>query len=392
MTLNLFKQKNPHSSPLPEGKGKNVMSEKEKLSWLRLIRTENVGPITFYRLVEAYGSPEKALERLPEMARRGGRSKPLKAPSPSDIEREYAALKKIGGEIITAGEDIYPLALAAIDDAPPVISILGNPKYFSQSCIAMVGARNASLNGRKFAEKLARDLGDNNQIVVSGLARGIDTAAHIGALQTGTIAVVAGGIDIVYPEENKKLYDQIIEQGIIVAESPFGVAPIAQSFPRRNRIVSGLSKGVVVVEASMRSGSLITARLAGEQGRDVYAVPGHPFDPRASGTLHLIREGATLVRGADDILEAIRSFSGTGLREPKRPEPLFHGPLAEEPDRPENAHDRVLDQLSYTPVSVDELIRTCLLSIPVVQTVLLEMELAGRIKRHPGNRVSLIEE
>ncbi len=367
-------------------------SLKEKLAWLRLARTENVGPITFYRLVQAYGSPESALDRLPELSRRGGRKKPLTARHESEAEKEYEALKKIGGEIVIAGEEAYPLALASIDDAPPVISVLGNIDLAHRSCIAMVGARNASLNGRKFAEKLARELGEQGQIIVSGLARGIDTSAHAGALKSGTIAVVAGGIDIVYPEENRKLYEQIKEGGCIIAESALGLPPVAQSFPRRNRIVSGLSKGVVVVEATMRSGSLITARLAGEQGREVYAVPGHPFDPRAQGSNHLIREGATLVRGADDIFEALRSFSGHEMREPKAPEPRFHGPFADDDQRPENSTELVMQNLSFSPVQVDELIRTCLLSIPVLQTVLLEMELAGRIKRHPGNRVSLAQE
>ncbi len=369
-------------------------STAEKLEWMRLARTENVGPITFYRLVEAYGSPGRALERLPELSRRGGRSKPLKAPDVSAIEKEYEALRKLGGDIVMAGEEAYPLALAAIDDAPPVISVLGNIALAANCCVAVVGARNASLNGRKFAEKLARELGENGQTVVSGLARGIDTAAHTGSLSSGTIAVVAGGIDIVYPEENKKLYEDIKELGLIIAETPLSVPPVAQSFPRRNRIVSGLSKGVVVVEATMRSGSLITARMAGEQGRDVYAVPGHPFDPRAQGSNHLIREGATLVRGAEDILEAIRSFGGQGLREPKQPEPRFPGPVQDtmsgDTERPENAADIIFGHLSFTPLAVDELIRTCHLSISVVQMALLEMELAGRVKRYPGNRVSLV--
>lgn len=368
------------------------ISVAEKLSWLRLARTENVGPITFHRLVSIYGSPQKALERLPDLARRGGRSKPLKAPDQSAVEKEYEALQKIGGNVITMAEEFYPLSLAAIDDAPPVISILGDISLANKSCIAIVGARNASLNGRKFAEKLARGLGDNNQIIASGLARGIDTAAHIGSLNTGTIAVVAGGIDIVYPEENKNLYEQIREKGLIIAETPLGVPPIAQSFPRRNRIVSGLSQGVVIVEATMRSGSLITARLAGEQGRDVYAVPGHPFDPRAQGSNHLIREGATLVRGADDILEAVRSLPARVLREPKQPEARFNIELSGDPDAQENAHDIIFGHLSFTPVAVDELIQTCLLSISVVQLTLLEMELAGRIRRHPGNRVSLVSD
>lgn len=377
---------------MPLLKPKTDASNAEKLSWLRLARTENVGPVTFYKLLQICGTAQKALEQLPDLSRRGGRTKPLKAPSPDSIEREYESLKKIGGEIITAGEDSYPPFLAATDDAPPVISILGDIALAQKSCIAMVGARNASLNGKKFASKLARELGGNAQIIVSGLARGIDTAAHTGALQTGTIAVVAGGIDVIYPEENTKLYEQIKESGLIIAESPLSQPPIAQSFPRRNRIVSGLSKGVVVVEATMRSGSLITARLAGEQGRELWSVPGHPFDPRAQGPNHLIREGATLVRSADDILEGIRAFNGPGLQEPKRPEFHFPEALQDNEECPENAQDLLLRHLSFTPVSVDELIRTCLLSISVVQLTLLEMELAGRIKRYPGNRVSLLQD
>lgn len=366
------------------------MSESERLAWLRLARAENVGPVTFYRLMERYGTAEKALNALPELSKRGGRKKPLTAPPLSEIEDEYENLLKIGGDIITAADDNYPLALAATDDAPPVISVLGNPDLMNNNCLSIVGARNASLNGRKFAEKLAQALGRHEMMIVSGLARGIDTAAHIGSLETGTIAVVAGGIDIIYPEENKKLYEQIKEQGLIIAESPLGVPPIAQSFPRRNRIVSGLSKGVIVIEATMKSGSLITARLAGEQGRDVYAVPGHPLDPRAEGPNHLIREGATLVRSASDILETLMNFEGTSLREPVRPLPILTPANIDEP--PENAHEILVSALSHTPVMVDELVRTCQLSIPAVQTVLLELELAGRIKRHYGNKISLIQE
>jgi DNA processing protein len=367
------------------------VSHAEKIAWLRLSRTENVGPITFYRLVENYGSAIKALEILPELAKRGGRKNPLKA-YPLDLaEREYDALKKFGGDMITAAEDSYPLALAAIDDAPPVLSYIGNPALMHESCLAIVGARNASLNGRKFAANLARDLGSRKQIIVSGLARGIDTAAHEGALESGTIAVVAGGIDVVYPEENQKLYEQICQRGLVIAESPLNQKPFAQSFPRRNRIVSGLSKGVVVVEATQKSGSLITARLAGEQGRDVYAVPGHPMDPRAQGPNHLLREGATLVRHAEDILETLISFTGQALHEPKPHRPSFEAPAASPENVPENAQDAILGHLSFTPIAVDELIRSCHVSIPVLQTVLLELELAGRIKRLPGNRVTLIE-
>lgn len=373
------------------------LSETERLAWLRLARTDNVGPITFYQLIEYFGTASKALEALPDLAKRGGRKKPLSAPPQNVIEQEYTRLKKLGGQIITAADPAYSLALGATDDAPPVLSVLGNPALLNQSCIALVGARNASLNGRKFAEKLARELGRRGQIVVSGLARGIDTAAHIGSLETGTIAVVAGGIDVVYPEENQKLYDRIKETGLIVAESPLGQKPFAASFPRRNRIVSGLSKGVVVVEATQRSGSLITARLAGEQGRDVFAVPGSPLDPRASGPNHLIREGATLVRDAEDILEILMDFSGKNFRAPVTPtlfarEPEYDNTLELNDNNPETAQEEILSQLSFTPITVDELIRNCHVSVSGLQSILLELELAGRIKRLPGGRISLLEE
>lgn len=367
------------------------LSESEKLCWLRLARTENVGPITFYRLFERYGSASKALEALPALAQRGGRKKPLTAPPAPDIEREYEALQKFGGDIVTAACEDYPLALGAIDDAPPVLSYFGDLSLAHKNCIAIVGARNASLNGRKFAEKLAADLGTRDQVVVSGLARGIDTAAHKGSLLTGTVAVVAGGINVVYPEENMALFEEIKARGLVLAESPLNVAPQARHFPKRNRIVSGLSRASVVVEATIKSGSLITARMAGEQGRDVMAVPGHPLDPRAQGPNHLIREGATLITNADDILEIIRTFSGSTLREPLRVQPSFSTEHANDDEVPENAQNMILENLSFTPVTVDELLRSCHLTIPVMQTVLLELELAGRIKRDPGGRVSLLE-
>ncbi len=379
---NLFNQ--------PQAQNNAPLSEAEKLAWLRLFRSENIGPITFYRLVEYYGGAENALKALPELAKRGGRKKPLVAAKESDIEREYDALLNFGGQIITAACAEYPLALAAIDDAPPVISVIGEPALMHKSCVGMVGARNASINGKKFASKLAADLGAQQQVVVSGLARGIDTAAHQGSLRTGTIAVIAGGLDVIYPEENTGLYEQIKEQGLIIAECPFGQKPFAQSFPKRNRIVAGLSKGVVVVEATMRSGSLITARLAGEQGRDVYAVPGHPMDPRAAGPNHLIREGATLVRSSADILESLMEFSGSAMREPFAPLISLTPPVDIVADPPEDAHKAIIDKLSFTPISVDELLRSCHFTIGVLQTVLLDLELAGRIKRLPGNRIQLL--
>lgn len=373
-------KRKPHSENL---------NDAERFAALRLFRTDNVGPILFKKLIGRYGNASKALEALPELSKRGGRAKPLTAPRESDIEREIKSLAKIKGRILTLFDADYPELLAQCDDAPPVISVIGNTELLQKNCIAMVGARNASLNGRKFAEKLARDLGQRGQVIVSGLARGIDTSAHIGSMSTGTIAVVAGGIDVIYPEENAALYNDIAERGLIIAESPFGQKPFAASFPRRNRIVSGLSKGVIVVEATLKSGSLITARLAGEQSRDVYAVPGHPLDPRASGPNALIRDGATLIRGADDVLENMINFVPNTLFDiAEKPE---FSSFASDSDIPEDAQDIILSHLSFTPVTVDELIRTCHLSISVIQTILLELELAGRIKRLPGNRVSLLE-
>lgn len=366
-----------------------ALSIEEKLNWLRLFRTENVGPITFYKLVEFYGSASSALNALPELAKKGGRKKPLKAPPQSDINREYEALQKLGGDIICAHEKNYPIPLASTDDAPPVLSYIGDINLVRAPCLAMVGARNASLNGKKFAGKLARELGQQGQIIVSGLARGIDTAAHESALPTGTIAVVAGGIDVIYPRENTDLYNAIKQQGLILAESPLGMEPIARHFPKRNRIVSGISTGVVVVEATMRSGSLITARMAGEQGRDVYAVPGYPADPRAQGPNKLIQDGATLVQNTDDILNAMNDFSG-GLILKDSAEQMPLTPPANNQKTTDEARDIILQNLSNMPAGVDELARACHISIPELQMALLELELAGRLQRLPGNRVVLL--
>lgn len=372
------------------------LSLPEKLAWIRLSRTANVGPITFFRLLDRYGSASRALERLPDLARRGGRM--LSIPPAGAAEREYEAVKKRGGDIVAACEAAYPLALTPLEDAPPVLTAFGDFSLAHRPCIAIVGARNASLNARNFAESLARDLGAAGRSVVSGLARGIDTAAHRGALESGTVAVVAGGADVVYPEENRGLYESICRKGLVLAESPLGVQPRAQDFPRRNRIVSGLSLGVVVVEASLRSGSLITARLAGEQGRDVFAVPGFPMDPRAQGANALIRDGAVLVQSAADILSHINDFTGgkalsEAPRTPYAADPLEEDAPAEDaPQEVEEAGEILLSSLSFAAVEVDELIRSCQLSVPAAQTALLELELSGRLRRLPGNRVSLAEQ
>lgn len=369
-----------------------VTDMKEKMSWLRLARTENVGPVTFYRLLEAYGSASKAIDALPDLAKRGGRAKPLIAAPMTQVEREYQSLKKFGGDILCAGEEDYPVSLAAIDDAPPVITFTGDIKLLKKACVGIVGSRNASLNGRKFTEKLARDLGASGATVISGLARGIDTSAHAGSLESGTVAVLGGGLDIIYPPENKDLYAQIRARGLIIAESPFGQQPFAQSFPRRNRIISGLSQGIVVVEATFKSGSLITARMAGEQGRDVFAVPGHPLDPRAEGPNALIRDGAVLVRGAADILESLSTFQSGNMQDSasQKYEPLNPAPRIDDQTLA-RVRAEVLAGLSHTPVSVDEIIRSAALPAPAVQIIVLELELAGRIQRLPGHRVALID-
>ena len=365
------------------------LDEKEKIAWLRLIRTENIGPITFYSLLQNFGSAQKAIAALPTLSRKGGRLKDLKLCAEDAAIAEMEALHALGGRMIFAAEEIYPLALSAIEDAPPVLSVLGNARLLNLPSIGIVGARNASLNGRKFAEKLSKDLGNGGQIVVSGLARGIDASAHTGAIATGTIACVAGGVDNIYPPENTALYHQIKDEGCIVAESPLGMEPMAKHFPKRNRIISGLSAGVVVVEATVKSGSLITARMAAEQGRDVYAIPGHPFDPRASGPNKLIQDGATLVLDASDILQNLADFSGTrqSLNEPHQqgwnPEPLSENDA-------ETVRDLILQTLSSAPVTVDELVRSCHLTIPAAQMVLLELEIAGRVQRLPGNRIALL--
>jgi DNA processing protein len=369
----------------------------QRLDALRLARTENVGPITFKRLVGRFGSATTALDALPDLARRGGRASPLK-PFPRDAaERELAALAAIGARMLTLAEPQYPRALAALDDAPPVLSVHGDGDLLDRRAVAIVGARNASTNGRRLATELARDLCDAGLVVVSGLARGIDAAAHRGALSqmnsAGTIAVVAGGVDIAYPPENEALQREIAARGAVLAELPPGTVPQARHFPRRNRLVSGLALGVVVVEAAPRSGSLITARFALEQGREVFAVPGSPLDPRCRGTNNLIREGATLTETAADVLQVL---DGMMPRAGIGGDPIA---FAEAPDAAASAEDEigqardeVLGQLGPSATAVDDLIRQTAIPASLVRTVLLELELAGRLERHAGDRVALIGE
>jgi DNA processing protein len=360
------------------------LSSNERRAWLRLSRTEHVGPVTFQSLIARFGSAAAALEELPRLAQRGG-GKTFVLPDEGDCGRELEALAKLGGRMIASCEPEYPRGLAALDAPPPLISVLGHPHLLQKEMIAIVGARNASALARKFADMLARELGFAGLVVVSGLARGIDAAAHEAALAVGTVAVVAGGVDIVYPPENERLYAAIKNQGVIVSEMRLGEAPQARHFPRRNRIISGLARGVVVVEAAEKSGSLITAQCALEQGREIFAVPGSPLDPRAKGANRLIREGATLTESAEDILSVLSPMLGGGFREPETSAPSpASAALEAEADRIRAA---VEEALGPAPVEIDELIRQIGAPAGAVLTVILELELAGRCARQPGNRV-----
>jgi DNA processing protein len=367
-----------------------ALSPRERLDRLRLARSENVGPVTFQRLIERFGSAGAALEALPNLARQGGRRGTMRLCPEADALREAETAEQLGARLLVLGDDEYPAPLAAIADPPPAISVLGEVALLSRPSVAVVGARNASAAGRRFARTLAEEIGQAGFVVVSGLARGIDTAAHEGALATGTVAVVAGGVDVVYPEENRALHGRITDNGAIVAEMPPGTEPIAALFPRRNRTISGLALGTVVVEAALRSGSLITARQALEQGREVFAVPGSPQDPRARGANDLIRQGATLVETAADILAVLGPTAGTHLVSSVKH--LNHKDISSAdlvPDM-DGSRNKVLELLSPTPVAVDEIVRQCQLSPATVSLVLLELELAGRLERHPGNQVSIL--
>lgn len=363
------------------------MADTQLIDCLQLIRSDNVGPVTYRRLLDRYGSAATALKAIPELAKKGGARAP-KIADRAAVEKEYAALRKQNIQLIAINTPDYPVRLAQIDDAPPLLMVLGQPSLLHKPAIAIVGARNASLNARKFTEKLARELGDAGFVVISGLARGIDGAAHGGAMATGTVGVLGGGVDIIYPEENAALYTQMTSVGAVISEAPLGYINKPHDFLRRNRIISGLAQGVVVVEAAMQSGSLVTARLAGEQGRDVFAVPGSPMDPRAAGTNNLIREGAVLVESAADILRELKPVmpllaqnTNSGLTPP-----------VAVPDEAEltRARPAILELLSPVPVQLDEVLREADFAPGVVQMVLLELELAGRLVRSAGGKIALL--
>lgn len=364
-----------------------LKSDEDLLNWLQLSRSENVGPLTFHRLLKRYKTPKEALIALPHLASQGGLMRPLKVASLAAVEKELIATRAYGAEILTLDDPRYPALLRHIDSAPPVLTVKGRLEILQRPLFGIVGARNASAMGKKMAHHFADGLGKKGWAIASGLARGIDAAAHQASLHQGTIAVLAGGLDHIYPAENEDLYRRIGEDGVLLAESPFSTQPQASLFPRRNRIISGISQGILVVEAALKSGSLITARTALEQGRDVFAIPGHPLDPRARGCNQLIKNGAILVETLEDIEQEILAAAPLCLEEASS----FFETLSPSPGL-EKARTLLNENLSIVPISVDELIRECQLSASDVWVVLLEMEIAGRLERLPGGKVSLREE
>ncbi|WP_199087495.1 DNA-processing protein DprA [Bosea sp. ASV33] len=400
-----------------------VLSDRQRLDWLRLIRSESIGPRSFRSLMNRFGGAAGALDALPDLARQAGRR--IRICPAGEAEREFEGLSRLGGRFIALGEAGYPVPLQAIDSAPPLLAVLGRVETLQRPGVALVGSRNASAAGMKFTARLARDLGEADFTVVSGLARGIDTAAHEASLETGTVAVLAGGLDEIYPPQNIPLARRLLERGALVSEMPLGWVARARDFPRRNRLVSGLSLGTVVVEAARRSGSLITARFANEQGRLVFAVPGSPLDPRAEGGNHLIREGATLCAESAHVIEALQPLRQGELDLPLPthimretigepateamwdeldwpeilPAPGYakhENGFALEPassSRPAGAVDPgrlVLDLLGLTPVALDDLVRTSGLEAREIGHVLVELELTGAIRRHPGGTLSRV--
>jgi DNA processing protein len=361
-----------------------VAAAADQVARLRLIRTDKNGPITNLQLLTRFGSAQAALDAIPELAARGG-GRPPRIASAADAEREIEQVARLGARHLFLGVAPYPGLLAEIETAPPALIVKGNVDLLDRTAVAMVGARNASAAACRFARQLAHNLGGAGVAIVSGLARGVDSAAHDGALETGTIAVIAGGIDVVYPPENEARQRAIAERGLLVAEQPPGVEPRARHFPYRNRIIAGLTLGTVVVEAAPKSGSLITARCAADFGREVMAVPGSPLDPRAQGCNLLIRDGATLIQNAEDVIEAISPLGAT-VRQFRDD----YVPGDRTDDGGEAARRTILDLLGPIPVQIDELIRQSGRSPSTVHFVLLELELAGRLERHAGGKASLL--
>lgn len=364
------------------------LSDRQRLNWLRLIRSENIGPVTFYDLIAHFGSAADALLMVPELMRRGGSGRPSRVAGVDEIEREFELAARMDARFVAMGEPDYPPVLRQCENPPPIVAVKGDTDIFTAPPVAIFGARNASLAGLQFTRQIARELGETGHAIISGLARGVDAAAHEASIHTGTVAVLAGGLDRPYPPENMKLYEGIPDHGgALISEMPFGREPRARDFPRRNRIIAGLSLGLVVIEAAERSGSLISARYGGEMGRLVFAVPGSPLDPRSAGTNGLLKNGAILVTEANDISSAIAPLvasPATGQFRSPEPAPVSVAPP--------NENDRygLVDLLGPTPVHVDDLIAQSGLHPSQVMLLLLELDLAGRLERHSGGSVSLL--
>lgn len=357
---------------------------------LRLIRSPNVGPITFFSLLRRFGSAQSALEALPDLARRGGRKTPLKAFGQAQAQQEIESCEQFGARMVMYGEADYPSLLHPVADPPPVISLLGKPIWKERQTIAIVGARNASASGCQLARLLAQQLAQKNYVIISGLARGIDTFAHKGAIER-TVGVIAGGIDNIYPPENQMLYEQMKTHGAIISEQPFGTIPFPGAFPGRNRIIAGMSLGTLVIEASPKSGSLITARLAGEYGREVFAVPGSPLDPRSKGCNQLLKDGAVLVEDVQDIVRSLTNLQTAHQHMAEDSKAAYENSQSPAYGEAELARLRgqLIEKLGPTPVCLDELVEQCQTSAPALLAALLELELAGKAKRSSGNKVSL---
>ncbi len=368
------------------------LSDRQRLAWLQLIRSDNIGPITFRELINQFGTAEAALDALPDLLARTGGKKSIRIATRSNAEREIDIAQRNGARFVGLGEPDYPHALKMSDAPPPMIAVKGAGECLTRHAVSIVGSRNSSLSGVKITRQIASEIGRCDFVIGSGLARGIDTAAHEASIETGTIAVFAGGLDIIYPPENASLVDRILGGGgATISEMPFGWKPRAQDFPRRNRIVAGLALGLVVIEAAHRSGSLISARLANEMGRLVFAVPGSPLDPRCAGTNRLLKDGAILTTGGKDVLEALMPLTRTsGEQAPYSLEEQEKGSAAFQAPADESDRSRIISALGPTPCEIDEIIRFTDISTPIVQLVLLELDLAGRLERHPGNMVSLV--
>jgi DNA processing protein len=362
-----------------------LLDRMQRRDWIRLSQSENVGPATFRQLIDRYGSAAAALEALPELSLKGGLARPIQIFSIDNAEVIMDRADELGASFVAAGETGYPPLLHHIPGAPALLCVKGNLALAELHAVAIVGARNASAGGRKFARQLSAELSEEGLLVVSGLARGIDTAAHEAAPNGRTAAVIAGGIDNIYPPENAELQRFIGENGLLLTEMMPGTVPRAEHFPRRNRIISGISRAIIVVEAALRSGSLITARLAGEQGRDVFAVPGSPLDPRAEGTNKLIKEGATLLTGSAEVIESLRTEYAAAPRSFSEPE----APVEDSPEASPTDRKLVLSLLSPSPIDVDDIIRESRLSAAIVLGILLELELAGKVTRSTQQKVSL---